>query len=542
MAETYTTAWQRVSNGETTSLTPSDLTPAATTITDAEIQWRGVETSSSSFETKWSGWNEKTIENSDSPNPRQRIVFRQGTDGFSYNLADSLLVPDGEEGVRVSGDFIENQLEIIVDLDERTTERDTTSSGEGSVSHTVDVDNTLYSDKRLDSYAAYVYIDTEPVDVAQDVTVDITRADGTQNTYTVTVTGDNDIIAINSWTVPDPSPPATITADVTDGDGAVKAININTVETLYKSFSVEYQRLDGTYLSETGLLMDGSGKTTIHQNTPSTDYRNTDETRTVSRQSGVQNVKIEAQLRTFYQPYSWVEDIVAAPSAPDGYYDINREYEVSVDEGKMGYVRYNATDGEWSGYQTTTTSDSEFDTIYEDGTSDLQINTAIDATKVIGTGRVRTEGRKNTTTYYQTQDPSATGDVSGVHYGELADDEVSPWEPLNGLATETNNITHDIKESGEAEFRIRYTYVTEPPQPSIGVLGFYVPSDETWYEVAVADPSNDRLSTNALQLSDGTEWGAVDIVSDGHPDEAPAIRVYDGSEWRSFRIYDTTPK
>jgi len=542
MAETYTTAWQRVSNGETTSLTPSNLTPAATTITDAEIQWRGVETSSSSFETKWSGWNEKTIENSDSPNPRQRIVTRQGTDGFSYNLADSLFVPDGEEGVRVSGDFIENQLEIIVDLDERTTERDTTSSGEGSVSHTVDVDNTLYSDKRLDSYAAYAYIDTEPVDVAQDVTVDITRADGTQNTYTVTVTGDNDIIAINSWTVPDPSPPATITADVTDGNGAVRSININTVETLYKSFSVEYQRLDGTYLSETGLLMDGSGKTTIHQNTPSTDYRNTDETRTVSRQSGVQNVKIEAKLRTFYQPYSWVEDIVAAPSAPDGYYDINREYEVSVTEGKMGYVRYNATDGQWSGYQTTTTSDSEFDPLYEDGTSDLQINTAVDATKVIGTGRVRTEGRKNTTTYYQTQDPSVTGDVSGIHYGELADDEVSPWEPLDGLATETNNITHDIEESGEAEFRIRYTYVTEPPQPSIGVLGFYVPSDETWYEVAVADPSNDRLSTNALQLSDGTEWGAVDIVSDGHPDEAPAIRVYDGSEWRSFRIYDTTPK
>ena len=153
---------------------------------------------------------------------------------------------------------------------------------------------------------------------------------------------------------------------------------------------------------------------------------------------------------------------------------------------------------------------------------------------------VRTTGSKTTTTYDDTEDPRVTRDVLGESGGiTLNDNERSTWYTLDSLDPNEEEFYHDINGSDEAYFRFRFEWEKTFPD-ALKQLRVYDVDDEAYKFVALADPSDPQLVSNAMRVSvNGTTY-AVDVTD---VDDPSAITSHRGSipsdGTLAFREYDS---
>ena len=128
----------------------------------------------------------------------------------------------------------------------------------------------------------------------------------------------------------------------------------------------------------------------------------------------------------------------------------------------------------------------------------------------------------------------------------LSENSLSSWVELSGFTTGEQTLTHSIDESNKAEFRIRFDWEFETPEPIYGTTGFYDESAGVWRECAVTDVNSNSLEYNHVTIynEDVDDWGALDViespVDDPPPEAINAFRFYDADAgWLAPREYDT---
>jgi hypothetical protein len=156
--------------------------------------------------------------------------------------------------------------------------------------------------------------------------------------------------------------------------------------------------------------------------------------------------------------------------------------------------------------------------------------------------RTRGSDTTTTTTYYDTKDPSVSGDVSGSYNGVLNDGETSPWQTLSGLITGENTFNHSISQSNKANFRFEFEWEQIAPDPVHGTVAFYDDSMNVMRECSVADPTNSKLEYNHVAVYNESQdsWGALDVVDVSDPNAIESHQFYDSTVgWLAPREYNT---
>jgi len=135
--------------------------------------------------------------------------------------------------------------------------------------------------------------------------------------------------------------------------------------------------------------------------------------------------------------------------------------------------------------------------------------------------RTRGEDTNCSTTYYDTEDPSVSGDVSASYNGTLNNGETSSWQTLSGLTTGDNTFDHSISQSNEARFRFEFDWQYDIPT---ALAVYRVAIGGTTYDVALADPNDSSLEYNFYRVQvDGEGVLALDVVS---PSDSNALPVF----------------
>lgn len=153
---------------------------------------------------------------------------------------------------------------------------------------------------------------------------------------------------------------------------------------------------------------------------------------------------------------------------------------------------------------------------------------------------VTAESEETSTVTKKTETPSVGGDVSASGPTSLNDGDTSSWYALSGLSAgvdETFNFS--INGSNEARFRFRFDY--DPPTASPTYGTYSVQYGGTWYEIAIADPTDSQLQTDEVQIYSNGSWGVLDLVPASYSDPYTVdfIRFYNGTEWLKARVYNT---
>lgn len=134
------------------------------------------------------------------------------------------------------------------------------------------------------------------------------------------------------------------------------------------------------------------------------------------------------------------------------------------------------------------------------------------------------------------------GDVDAGFFGTtLSDNELSDWKELNGITRTEQTFTHKIGGTGKAEFRWRFTWEFDTPQPRNGTTGFYDNSADVWREAAVANPDDESLEYNHIIIYNNTEseWGALDVVDISNENAIESHQFYDDKNgWLAPREFD----
>lgn len=124
----------------------------------------------------------------------------------------------------------------------------------------------------------------------------------------------------------------------------------------------------------------------------------------------------------------------------------------------------------------------------------------------------------------------------------LNDGEITSFTELEGFTSGKQDLTFSIEESEEVEFRLRFDWEIESPEPILGTVGFYDESTSTWKETAVTSPDSNSLEYNHVSVynEELDEWGALDVVDLSHPVAITAFQFYDEDEgWLAPRKYET---
>lgn len=153
---------------------------------------------------------------------------------------------------------------------------------------------------------------------------------------------------------------------------------------------------------------------------------------------------------------------------------------------------------------------------------------------------VWTYGERFVDVTYKTEDPSVSGDVSAGGPTQLNDGEQSAWYSLSGLSAgvdETFNFS--INGSNTARFRFTFDYDYATAKPTYGTYAVHY--NGTWYEIALADPSDSQLETDEIQVYVNGNWAVLDMVPETYSDSLTVdhIRIWNGSEWLKARVYNT---
>jgi hypothetical protein len=241
------------------------------------------------------------------------------------------------------------------------------------------------------------------------------------------------------------------------------------------------------------------------------------------------------------------------PSVPSGYSFFNHAIsaEVNISDGSADNIEYTySIDG-------NNVVDSQNDDINGPNytTRVNQVGSNVDviissesvdsnASSITLDASASTQGSSTSTTYYDTQDPRVTRDVSGDSGSlTLNDGETSNWHSLSGLAPNSEEFYHDISGSGEARFRFRFDWEQAYPDPVNGTVGFYNASAGVWRECAVADPTDSLLEYNhvAVYNDETGSWGALDVVDPSDDAAIESHQFYDPDiGWLAPREYSTT--
>jgi hypothetical protein len=124
----------------------------------------------------------------------------------------------------------------------------------------------------------------------------------------------------------------------------------------------------------------------------------------------------------------------------------------------------------------------------------------------------------------------------------LNNNEITPWVDLSGFTSGEQQLTHSVEESGKVDFRIRFNWVFETPEPIYGRTGFYDESAGVWRECVVTDVNSNSLEYNHVTVynDDKEDWGALDVVDTTNSAAIEAFAFYDeDAGWLAPREYNT---
>jgi len=152
---------------------------------------------------------------------------------------------------------------------------------------------------------------------------------------------------------------------------------------------------------------------------------------------------------------------------------------------------------------------------------------------------VNTYGEKTTfdTTFFQTEYPRVTRDVSADSYEVLNDDELSNWVTLSGLEPDEEEFYHDIDGSGEARFRFRFDWQQAYPD-AVSQLRVYDAGADVIHKVALADPADTQLDYDHVRVSEGGTTYAVDVVDPSETDALSWFKIQTHKGVVSPRAFD----
>jgi hypothetical protein len=160
------------------------------------------------------------------------------------------------------------------------------------------------------------------------------------------------------------------------------------------------------------------------------------------------------------------------------------------------------------------------DYIYTNSVGDSRSVTSSDTSNT-WTLEMETRGTdsSSSTTYYDTEDPSVSNEVSASSTEHLTDNETSNWYTLSGLAPNSNSIDHSISGSNEGYYRIQFDWELSLPT---AVSTYRISINGTDKNVILADPTDNALDYNFYRTQvDGDGVLAYDVVDPSDPDALP---------------------
>ena len=135
---------------------------------------------------------------------------------------------------------------------------------------------------------------------------------------------------------------------------------------------------------------------------------------------------------------------------------------------------------------------------------------------------MRTRGSTTNTYTNYTNNPSVGGDVSASSSASLNDNETSSWQSLSGFGLGDNTFSHDIGDSGEGYYRIRFDWELAYPTE---VATFRGKDTSGTISARLADTEDSALAYNTVRAyvpSHGIV--SFDVVSPTN-DEASDITI-----------------
>jgi len=139
-------------------------------------------------------------------------------------------------------------------------------------------------------------------------------------------------------------------------------------------------------------------------------------------------------------------------------------------------------------------------------------------TSVTRSLEMKTRGEDTNTFTNYTNNPSVGGDVSASSSASLDDNETSSWQSLSGFGLGDNTFSHNIGDSGEGYYRIRFDWEVAYPT-EIDTVGYY--DGSTVGKGRLVDPNDEALEYNSFRTY--TENGGIlafDIVDPSDEDVA----------------------
>ena len=137
--------------------------------------------------------------------------------------------------------------------------------------------------------------------------------------------------------------------------------------------------------------------------------------------------------------------------------------------------------------------------------------------------KTRGKDRRYSTTYYDSNNPSVSGDVSASTSEDLGNNETSNWYNLSGLSSGSNALSHSVGGSNQVYYRVEFTWEYSVPA---SISEARVNINSTIYPVRLADPSDPALQYSSYRIEHPTEGTlAFDLVPTSDPDALP-YRIY----------------
>lgn len=139
-------------------------------------------------------------------------------------------------------------------------------------------------------------------------------------------------------------------------------------------------------------------------------------------------------------------------------------------------------------------------------------------TSVTRSLEMETRGEQTNTYTNYTNNPSVSGDVSASSSASLDDNETSSWQSLSGFGLGDNTLSHSIGDSGEGYYRIRFDWEVAYPT-EIDTVGHY--DGTTLSKGRLVDPNDEALEYDVFRTF--TENGGIlafDMVDPSDEDVA----------------------
>ena len=462
MANTYTSNTIRVNNGDSTTFDTSDAADGIR-ILNAECRWRGVQTSSTSNNTSY-----KTNTNYDSATATTSTQYNNNSTSTGYATATPKQYYNNQWSDTEFGDGSGDGPSMYVTF---PSINDTSRFEHHEIIAEIEPDPDNYDDSReytLD-FNLSVSVSNATINMTAGGYKKITR---TVNSYN---TGELGYVKLHKpWS---------------DGNDVVLTITVKTVysspsssDTVYRSYpSVP----SGYNFHKHEMVVDGN-TTTYYSNKvgDSVSVTSYDSNNTKSLLLRTYGKKTVTNSRTASTSF---------PSVPNGYNFYRHREEKS--NGTNDYHYSNKV-----GYGRSITSNSTNNQVWV---------------------RLKTRGKKTTssTSYYDTRDPSVSGNASASYNGTISDGNWTSWTSVSGFSPGSNTLNHSISESNKADFQIRYEWEYDVPT---AVQTANISINGTTYSVALADMADPALVYDFYRTFTPTNGTlAFDVVDPNDPDSIP---------------------